>query len=353
MEETADLSVLKGVGEKTGRLFANMGIFQVGDLLHYYPRAYDRYERPAEIAGLQEQATVAVQGVLEAPLAVNRGRRMQSLVGRIRDHTGSLQAIWYHMPYLKNTLVQGKTYVLRGKIARKGQQLFLEQPAVFDVEAYSEICETLQPVYPLAGKVTGRQVSKLVRQALERVDLRREYLPEVIRSRWQLAEYNYALWQIHFPKDLHHMVLARERLVFDEFFLFILALRSLKEQQERAAVTFPLRPGSKADQVIEKLPYELTGAQKKVWGEIKRDLVGHSVMARLVQGDVGSGKTIVAFLALILTAENGCQGSLMVPTEVLAAQHYEALCELLDQEAALPGDASDRFHDGKGKAGGL
>ncbi len=332
MEETADLSALKGVGEKTRQLFANMEIFQVGDLLHYYPRAYDKYDRPAEIAGLQEQMTVAVQGYLEGPLTANRGRRMQSLSGQFRDNSGSIQVIWYHMPYLKNTLVSGKIYVLRGRLIRKGQQLFLEQPAVFDVNSYNEIWGSMQPVYPLSGKLTNRQITKLVRQALEQVDLRREYLPEEIRGRWRLAEYNYALWQIHFPKDLHHMMLARERLVFDEFFLFILALRSLKEQQERAKVTYLLQPGNAADQVVENLPYQLTGAQKKVWREIKRDLTGNAVMARLVQGDVGSGKTIVAFLALILTAENGCQGSLMVPTEVLAAQHYEALCSLLHDQ---------------------
>lgn len=333
MEETADLTSLKGVGEKTRKVFEKMGIFRVGDLLHYYPRAYDRYEGPAEIAGLQEHATVAVQGVFDAPLTVNRGRRMQSLSGKIRDHSGTLQVIWYHMPYLKNTLIQGKNYVLRGRIAKKKQQMFMEQPAVFDVEAYQEICKTMQPVYPLTGKVTNRQIAKLMWQALENVDLRREYLPEEIRRKWKLAEYNFALRQIHFPKDMHHMMMARERLVFDEFFLFILALRSLKEEQEKAASQFQLEAKDVTNQVIKKLPYRLTRAQEAVWSEIQGDLTGSAVMARLVQGDVGSGKTIIAFLALILTAANGYQGSLMVPTEVLAAQHFEAVSSLLaDQE---------------------
>lgn len=338
MEETAALNTLKGVGEKTEKLFWKLSIYQVGDLLHHYPKTYDIYEGPAEIAGLQEGMTVAVQGTLDSALTVKRGRRAQIVTGSIRDATGSLQVNWYHMPYLKNTMSRGRTYVLRGTIVKKKQQLYMEQPAVFDVETYQLMRGTMQPMYPLTEGVTNKQIGKLMRQALGTVDLRREYLPGEIRERWNLAEYRYALEQIHFPKDMHHMMLARERLVFDEFFLFILALRSLKGQQEELANSFGMEPREATDQVIRELPYALTGAQKKVWDEVERDLTGPAVMARLVQGDVGSGKTIVAVLALILTAENGYQGSLMVPTEVLAAQHYESICSLFSQQQ-LPYEA--------------
>lgn len=329
MQEEAPLKTLKGVGEKTEQLFWKLSILRVGDLLHHYPGSYDICEEPADIRDLQEEMISAVRVVLDSSPAVLRGRRTQSVSGVFRDSTGTIRAVWYHMPYLKNTLIRGRTYVLRGRIVKKKQQLFLEQPAVFDVETYRQMCGTMQPVYPLTEGITNKLVAKLMRQALEQTELQQDYLPEKIRKQWNLAEYNYALRQIHFPKDMHHLMLARERLVFDEFFLFILALRSLREEQCENRNEFHIRSCELTGQLIRKLPYSLTSAQKKVWDEVERDMTGNVSMARLIQGDVGSGKTIIAALALFLAAENGCQGTLMVPTEVLAVQHYESVCTFM------------------------
>ena len=183
----------------------------------------------------------------------------------------------------------------------------------------------LKPVYPLTEGLSAKTIEKAVRQALESLPFFKETLPPAIRSKYHLAEYHFALEQIHFPENREQMLRARRRLVFDEFYLFILALRQLKQVNERNPQRFQIQKISLTDQIIANLSFSLTGAQKKVWQEIERDMTGDYLMSRLIQGDVGSGKTILAFLALFLAAGNGWQGCLMVPTEVLAVQHMEAI----------------------------
>ncbi len=335
MNELSPIDAVKGIGEKTKKVFERAGINRVGDLLHYYPKTYDTFAPPVPISEVQEDALVCVCGIIDRPVTVRYVKRMQIAATVLRDETGTLNTSWFHMPYLKNTLKPGAKYIFRGRIIKKGQQLFLEQPAVFDVQSYLEMRGTLQPLYPLTEGLTNKMVSKAVRQALEKAELTREVLPMEARKQYNLAEYHFALEQIHFPKDLHHMMLARHRLVFDEFFLFILALRSLKQNRVEVRHHFCIEKKPLADQVISRLPYALTKAQQKVWRELEQDLTGPKVMARLIQGDVGSGKTVLAVLALLLTAENGYQGSIMVPTEVLARQHYESFKELF-REQGLP-----------------
>ena len=183
----------------------------------------------------------------------------------------------------------------------------------------------LKPVYPLTEGLSAKTIEKAVRQALESLPFFKETLPPAIRSKYHLAEYHFTLEQIHFPENREQMLLARRRLVFDEFYLFILALRQLKQVNERNPQRFQIQKIPLTDQIIANLSFSLTGAQKKVWQEIERDMTGDYLMSRLIQGDVGSGKTILAFLALFLAAGNGWQGCLMVPTEVLAVQHMEAI----------------------------
>ena len=229
------------------------------------------------------------------------------------------------MPYLRSTVRAGVPYVLWGKAAKKNRQLVLEQPAVFSFEEYHRMRQHLKPVYPLTEGLSAKTIEKAVRQALESLPFFKETLPPAICSKYHLAEYHFALEQIHFPENREQMLLARRRLVFDEFYLFILALRQLKQVNERNPQRFQIQKIPLTDQIIANLSFSLTGAQKKVWQEIERDMTGDYLMSRLIQGDVGSGKTILAFLALFLAAGNGWQGCLMVPTEVLAVQHMEAI----------------------------
>ena len=208
----------------------------------------------------------------------------------------------------------------------------MEHPEIFTPAAYEEIVHSMQPVYALTKGLSNKAITKLVHQVLDTRPLKTEYLPEEIRERYQLADDNFAVRTIHFPKNMQELLTARKRLVFDEFLLFVLAVQLLKEKTEEALNTFPMKPVWTTEEIIEGLPYELTNAQKNVWHEIERDLSGHKLMSRLVQGDVGSGKTVIAFLAMILSAENGFQSALMVPTEVLANQHYEGFLNLMEEQ---------------------
>ena len=324
---------LKGVGEKTKKIFERAGIFQLGDLLHYYPRAYDIYENMKSISEIREGETAAVCASLSCEITVRYVKRLNLSTVILRDSTGCLQAFWYNMPYLKNTLKPGKRYVFRGKAVRKGRQTALEQPAIFDIDAYVNIQGQMQPLYPLVDGLTNKMVKKAVRQVLDELEISEDMLPDSIREKWKLDDYQHALSQIHFPDNETNMRQARQRLVFDEFFLFILALRSLRNDRIVVRPSFFLEEKPVTAQVIQNLPFSLTAAQQKVWRELEQDLTGNQVMARLIQGDVGSGKTILAVLALILTAANGLQGALMVPTEVLARQHYESITELIQKQA--------------------
>ena len=187
------------------------------------------------------------------------------------------------------------------------------------------------PVYGLTGGISNNLVTKTVRSVLGREELFKEYLPREIRSRYKLCEYNYAIKEIHFPENMDTLIAARNRLVFDEFFLFILNMQYHKEKRIKEANEFEFREDSFTDELIARLPYELTGAQKRALSEVKRDMRSPYVMQRLIQGDVGSGKTIIAFLAMADAAHNDYQSAIMAPTEVLARQHYETFQKLCEE----------------------
>lgn len=319
---------LKGIGEKTAGLFARLGVCTVEDLLHDYPRAYDAYEEPVPVGKLQENTTAAVAGQLLKTASVRRFKNIQVIVATVKDMTGSLQLTWYNMPYLRNTLQMGQFLVFRGRAVKKGGRLTMEQPEIFTPEAYEAVRDSMQPIYGQTKGLGNKAIVRAVAQALEQRQLEREYLPPSLREKYELAEYNYAIEHIHFPSSRQELLFARKRLVFDEFFFFLLAVRRLKEKRQDCRSSFVMSHASQVDQLIEALPYSLTEAQNKVLKEVSRDLESGLVMNRLIQGDVGSGKTIIAVLALLQTACNGFQGALMAPTEVLARQHFESITGL-------------------------
>lgn len=319
---------LKGIGEKTAGLFARLGVYTVEDLLHDYPRAYDAYEEPVPVGKLQENTTAAVAGQLLKTASVRRFKNIQVIVATVKDMTGSLQLTWYNMPYLRNTLQMGQFLVFRGRAVKKGGRLTMEQPEIFTPEAYEAVRDSMQPIYGQTKGLGNKAIVRAVAQALEQRQLEREYLPPSLREKYELAEYNYAVEHIHFPSSRQELLFARKRLVFDEFFFFLLAVRRLKEKRQDCRSAFVMSHVPQVEQLIEALPYSLTEAQNKVLKEVSRDLESGLVMNRLIQGDVGSGKTIIAVLALLQTACNGFQGALMAPTEVLARQHFESITGL-------------------------
>lgn len=332
MNDKTPLRELKGVGEKTEKLFQKIGITTAEELLRYYPRTYDIYEEPVEIASAEEDKTVSICATIATGIYINQIRNLQVLTTTVADASGRLPVAWFNAPYLRGTLKKGSVFILRGKIIRKKGRPQMEHPEIFTPAAYEEIIHSMQPVYGLTKGLSNKMITKLVHQILDTRPLHGEYLPEEIRERYQLADANYAIRTVHFPKNMQELLTARKRLVFDEFLLFVLAIQLLKEKTEEAPNTFPMKPVWTTEEIIEGLPYDLTGAQKNVWHEIERDLSGHKLMSRLVQGDVGSGKTVIAFLAMVLSAENGFQSALMVPTEVLANQHYEGFLRLMEEQ---------------------
>ena len=325
------LRELKGIGEKTEKLFQKIGLETTEDLLQYYPRTYDAYQEPVSIGEIGEGSLCAIRGTITSGIYLNQVRNLSVVSVTAADNSGKISLTWFNARYLKSILKKGSVFVFRGKAVRKKGTLVIEHPEIFTPAAYEEMVHRLQPVYGLTAGLTNKLITKTVKQVLDRKPLFQEYLPEEYREKYHLADYNFSVTSIHFPENMEMLLSARKRLVFDEFLFFILAVRRLKEKTEDTKNEFPMKEVWSTETVIENLPYTLTNAQKNVWYEIERDLKGRSLMSRLIQGDVGSGKTILAFLGMIMTAENGYQSALMVPTEVLAQQHYQALLHLIEE----------------------
>ena len=327
--EQQNITAVKGIGEKTAKLFQKIGVETVEELLHYYPRAYDEFKEPQPIAELKEDTIAAVSGILAKTADVVRyGARLQVTTAGLRDSGGTLALAWYNMPYLRGTLKAGERFIFRGRVVKKRGRLTMEQPEIYRPEQYAKVVSSMQPVYGQTKGLGNKTIAKAVTEALTMRQMEREYLPAGLREKYGLAEINYALEHIHFPANREELMFSRKRLVFDEFFMFLMSVRLLKDKKEDKKSAYPFTFSGEMASVEERLPYALTGAQKKVIREVYADLSGGHIMTRLIQGDVGSGKTIVAILALLQAAANGYQGALMVPTEVLARQHYESMTEL-------------------------
>ncbi|MDD6037912.1 MAG: ATP-dependent DNA helicase RecG [bacterium] len=331
MELNAPISSIKGVGEKTEQLLQKMGVYTVGDILLHFPRDYVQYPYAKSIFELQPETTSAVLLTISRQPVVRRTRAMTITVLNESMQGVSLEVIWFRLPYIASSLKKGKTVVLYGKITLKNNVYHMEQPAVFSAEEYQSIEGSLQPVYALTRGISNRLMCKSVKAALKSVDSYGDYMPDTIRKRYELAEYNFAYEQIHFPESMDTLTWARKRLVFDEFFLFIMTMQLQKRGEEKQLNPYHFCSEAVIDDYCSKLPYSLTGAQRRTLNEILCDMQGEVLMHRLVQGDVGSGKTIVAFLAMLFASDSGFQSAIMAPTEVLAKQHaqsFEELCDL-------------------------
>lgn len=326
------ITQIKGIGEKNQQLLNKLGIFQVEDLLEYYPRTYDIFEEPLLIKDITEPGTYAVYGEVSGNVDVVKRGSLQIVSTFIKDYNGDRMKIsWFNMPFLKTTLKRGFRFVFRGRIVFKQGILMMEHPVMYKPAEYELKLKQMQPVYRLTAGVTNNLLIKSVRQALEMVDIYHEYMPFEIRQEFKLMDYTEAVKKIHFPENQEEYIRARKRIVFDEFLFFILALQQLKSENSTVQNRYHIENDPRTDALIAALPYELTGAQKKVWEEIKKDLSGNRLCNRLIQGDVGSGKTIIAVLALMNTVYAGYQGAMMVPTEVLAKQQYESTVSLFER----------------------
>lgn len=328
MANNMDIRSLKGVGDKTAALFEKLHIFTAEDLVRYYPRDYEQFSAPVKLTEAQPEELVTVEGVLAGNVATRHVRGLSITSFQVSCGESALHLTYFNMPYLKNSLKRGVPYLFRGRLHRGKERFSMEQAKIYKPEEYGKLVDAMQPRYAITKGLTNNAVTKAVRQAIGLVAFAEDALPEEIRGKEGFVSLSEAVSQMHFPTNRQTLVEARRRLVFEEFFQFILAVRKLKEAGEREKNVHPMIEVAQTKRLIEALPYRLTGAQERVWGEIQTDLCGESVMNRLIQGDVGSGKTILAFLSLIMCVANGYQGAMMAPTEVLARQHYESLLVL-------------------------
>ncbi|MBO5291698.1 MAG: ATP-dependent DNA helicase RecG [Lachnospiraceae bacterium] len=331
MEKTTDIRELKGIGEKSAKLFAKVGVYNLVQLAEYFPRTYEVPEQVRAVCECREGEAAAVRVMMNGSFTTRKVRNLSVSNTTAADESGQLSLTFFNMPFLKNSLRRGTFYILRGMVKQSGTQLCMEQPKIYSEEEYARIAGKLCPRYALTQGLTNQLVTKTVRQGLERGKPWQDFLPEWVREKYGLETYENAVCTMHFPESEERLIHARKRLVFDEFLTFMLQLQAMKERIEVLPNVHPMIATADTVRLIEALPYELTGAQKRTWQEIEEDLSGSCVMNRLVQGDVGSGKTILAFLALLMCAGNGLQGAMMAPTEVLARQHFEQAVELTEK----------------------
>ncbi len=331
MSDRTPIQQLKGVGEKTAKLFQKIHIETVEDLLVYFPRDYETFHEPTQIANASVGSVTAVTGTVSGIPNIKKIRNLSIMNVLIKDNSGAMQLTFFNMPFLKNVLRNGSTFIFRGMIQSKGPAKIMEQPKIYKFDEYKGLLSAIQPKYALTKGITNQAIQKAVKQVLSTHPLPTEHYPEKLLAEYHLLPYKDALHNIHFPKNTDMLLQARKRMVFDEFFDFLYYLRQNKDRCDQLPNEYQMIETADTVRFLEVLPYSLTKAQKKVWAEIRSDLNSPYCMNRLVQGDVGSGKTIIAVLSLLMCVSNGYQGAMMAPTEVLATQHYEDICEFIEK----------------------
>lgn len=322
---------IKGIGEKTQELFGKLSVNSVGELLSFYPVRYENYKSPEDISALQDGTTGVICACVTYVKESKYGSRIKTVTCKANDPTGEISMVWFNQPYVKYELKAGYHYVFRGKVVRKGLTLSMEQAKIFRREDYFKLQNTLQPVYSLTKGLTSNAIAKAMKQALVLADDFPEYIPAKVRKEHECIQKKYALQEIHFPKSEDTVTEARRSIVFEEFFLFGIFLRSMAKGREIAKSEAVIKKSGNCKELIESLPFELTKGQKEAFESIEEDLTSGRVMARLIQGDVGSGKTIIAELAMLMCASSGYQAAIMVPTEVLAEQHFKSMSKTFEK----------------------
>lgn len=323
---------IKGVGDKTLKILEKINIVTIDDLIHYYPRDYETKKDFSKIIDMQLNEMYLVEAeVCQAPINM-RKKNMILTKMKVKDETGVLEITWFRQPYMKQKFELNQKVILKGKITTKsGKKEMISPQVVQEYERTIQSAQQLYPIYPLTKNISLKQMSEWINEGLNYTKGQlKDYLPITIKRRYDLCEYNYAINQIHNPEDEYALSIAKKRLIFDEFLLFQLSLLMLKQECFVIDNQYEFSRDQLVERFIRQIPFKLTKAQERVWSEIKNDLMGKKTTNRLIQGDVGSGKTIVAILALLIAIENNYQGTLMAPTEVLAKQHYQSMKSLLE-----------------------
>lgn len=321
------IDCLAGVGEARAALFGKKGIKTIEDLLYFFPRTHEDRTEIKEISDCVAGETVCISITVFSPVRENRIRRNMTIYSMTAcDDSGAMNIIWYNNRFVKNQFMTGDKYTLYGKVTANNRGKLEMVNPIYEKAGKERFTGKIVPIYPLTGSLTQKVVQGTMELAIKEAGRLREYIPDEIREKYNIAELNYAMQNIHFPDDFKSYSIARQRFVFEELLILQLALLSRKDTNSHAdGIVF--EDIKCVRDFAASLPFSLTNAQKRTLNEIMKDCSGGLQMNRLVQGDVGSGKTAVAAAAIYAAVKNGHQAAMMAPTEILAAQHFETLTE--------------------------
>lgn len=321
-----NIEKINNVGTKRALKLNKLGIFKIKDIIQYFPRDYIDRTEILTIENLkigEENTFIASVSCIAENICVNN-----KIVTKIKfkDTTSTITAIWFNQPYLKNNFALNQKYLLTGKVYKNYNKLEVSCPEYEKLEN-KEILSAgrIVPIYYSTYKLSQKMLRQLIKSVLDEMfDEIEEFLPQSLLEKYNLLQRKYAIKNIHFPSDEKTFFMARYRLVFEEFFLLQLSLLQMKLLSSKSKCGIIIKETDAEKNLIKSLPFELTNSQKKALEEIKTSMADGNIMNRLIQGDVGSGKTIIAILASFIVSKNGYQTAMMVPTEVLATQHYES-----------------------------
>ena len=325
-----DIKYIKGVGPNRAVLLNKLGIFTLGDLITYYPRDYEDRSKPKKICDVVNGEEVLVQGIVQSKLVESRIRKGLTLYRtKIADDTGFMEIVWYNQSYLKNQIKQGQVYNFFGKVSLKYNKKEMNSP-VFDIDTKTKNTGKIVPLYPLTYSLSQNVLRSIIENGIKEIEGQLpETLPEYILKNYSLYDINTAIKQIHFPDNFEKYELARKRLAFEELLIMQLALLTLKKSYTHQEKGIVFDKNIKMADLIDNLPFKLTKAQLRVLEEIDNDMESEKPMNRLLQGDVGSGKTIVSIISAYKAVKSGYQVAIMAPTAILASQHLESFTLIL------------------------
>jgi len=333
MDLSDDVKFVKGVGPNRVKLLNKLNIYNLEDLITYYPRDYEDRSKPKKIADTVDGEETLIEAIVNSKMREIRTYKRNMTIYKliVRDETDSCELVWYNQSYLKNIFKMGKKYKFYGKINKKIGMTEMISP-VYDAEEKSKNTGKIIPIYPVTYNLSQNTIRQIIENGLELTsDKLEETIPEYILDEYNLITLKEAINKIHFPSEFKDFNKARNRLVFEELLTMQLLLLSLKNKYKNNEVGIKFNKDIKMSDIINDLPFNLTKAQLRVLEEIDKDMESEEAMNRLLQGDVGSGKTIVAIIAAYKAVKSGYQMAIMAPTSILATQHLESFEEVLSK----------------------
>lgn len=337
MNLKTSIKELKGIGDKNGALFHKLNIDTIGDLLHHFPRAYESYGEPVSLDEASQKEKAAVKAVIKSEPMLTRVKRYQILRFLAVDTQGNAFFVRiFNMPYLKRTIHVGDTYVFYGKVITVADHLQMDQPKMYKADKYADLLQGYTPVYACTKGLSNDTIRKYVSLGMKELEGRiHEPLPPSLLAKHDLPDLDETLHIMHNPESMDDLHKAKKRIAYEEFFYFLLSTKQNQQHDMLKTEENCFIACAQTKRLIEALPFTLTKSQQKAWEEIESDLYSGNICNRLLQGDVGCGKTMIAVLALLCCVCNGKQGAFMAPTEVLAVQHFKLIEEMI-KEYKLP-----------------